>query len=382
MKLKLKNTPEQVELVKALGSKDAAVAREAQEAFAAFIGPVIQKVIKQSATAGLVYEDVSYDEDDSPSYPLDLYYDQSAGHVTVWSQSMAGGLPTSLTEGVKELKISTYRLDAAISWLKKYARRARLDVVSKALERMSQEVLLKQERNAWAVILKALANSSSSNSVAANSGHILATNQESKFSVADISRLMTHMKRISASFANGTADPSDSFGLTDMYVSPEVLEQIRGFAYNPLNTENTAGGVMGLPESVREGVWRGAGMSEIYGVAIHDLVELGRNKKYNTLFSTFAQNGIAHTSETVDGTQSTNFSDAAASASGDEILIGIDASKEAFIRPVAVNADNGATFTALPDDQFAQRADKVGFYGSMEEGRVCIDARAVAGLVM
>ena len=382
MKLKLKNTPEQVELVKALGSKDATVAREAQEAFAAFIGPVIQKVINQAATAGAIYTDVNYDEDDNPSYPLDLYYDQSAGHVTVWSQSMAGGLPTSLTEGVKELKISTYRLDAAVSLLKKYARRSRLDVVSKALERMSQEILIKQERNAWAVILKALANSSSTNSTAANNGHILATNQESKFSVADISRLMTHMKRISASFANGTADPSDSFGLTDLYVSPEVLEQISGFAYNPLNTVNDTVGVMGLPDGVREGVWRGAGMSEIYGVAIHDLVELGRNKKYNTLFSSFAQNGIAHDSGTKVGLQSTNFNDAAADATGDEILVGVDASKEAFIRPVAQNADNGATFTALPDDQFTQRADKVGFYGAMEEGRVCIAARAVAGLVM
>ena len=180
---------------------------------------------------------------------------------------------------------------------------------------MSQEILIKQERNAWAVILKALANSSSTNSTAANNGHILATNQESKFSVADISRLMTHMKRISASFANGTADPSDSFGLTDLYVSPEVLEQIRGFAYNPLNTVNDTVGVMGLPDGVREGVWRGAGMSEIYGVAIHDLVELGRNKKYNTLFSSFAQNGIAHDSGTKVGLQSTNFNDAAADAS-------------------------------------------------------------------
>ena len=377
MKLKLKNTPEQVELVKALGSKDATVAREAQEAFAAFIGPVIQKVIKQSATAGAIYTDVTYDEDDNPSYPLDLYYDQSAGHVTVWSQSMAGGLPTSLTEGVKELKISTYRLDAAVSLLKKYARKSRLDVVSKALERMSQEVLVKQERNAWAVILKALANSSSTNSGAANSGHILATNKESEFSVADISRLMTHMKRISASFANGTSDPSDSFGLTDLYVSPEVLEQIRSFAYNTLNTRNASNGVMGLPDNVREDVWRGAGMSEIYGVSIHDLVELGISKKYNTLFGTFAQNGIAHTGSTEIGAQSTNFATA-----DDEILIGVDASKEAFIRPVAQNADNGATFTALPDDQFTQRADKVGFYGAMEEGRVCIDARAVAGLVM
>ena len=377
MKLKLKNTPEQVELVKALGSKDATVAREAQEAFAAFIGPVIQKVIKQSATAGAIYTDVLFDEDDNPSYPLDLYYDQGAGHVTVWSQSMAGGLPTSLTEGVKELKISTYRLDAAVSLLKKYARKSRLDVVSKALERMAQEVLIKQERNAWAVILKALANSSSTNSGAANSGHVLATNTESVFSVADISRLMTHMKRISASFANGTSDPSDSFGLTDMFVSPEVLEQIRSFAYNPLNTRNTGVGIMGLPDSVREDVWRSAGMNDIYGVSIHDLVELGASKKYNTLFGTFAQNGIAHTGSTVIGAQSTNFATA-----DDEVLVGIDATKEAFIRPVAQNADNGATFTALPDDQFTQRADKVGFYGAMEEGRVCIDARAVAGLVM
>jgi len=377
MKLKLKNTPEQVELVKALGSKDVAVAREAQEAFAAFIGPVIQKVIKQAATAGAIYSDVAYDEDDNPSYPLDLYYDQGAGHVTVWSQSMAGGLPTSLTEGVKELKISTYRLDAAVSLLKKYARRSRLDVVSKALERMAQEVLLKQERNAWAVILKALANSSSSNSTAANTGHVMATNEESIFSVADISRLMTMMKRISASFANGTADPSDSFGLTDLYVSPEVLEQVRSFAYNPLNTRNTDNGVMGLPDAVREDVWRGAGMSEIYGVTIHDLVELGISKKYNDLFGTFVQNGVAHTGSTKIGAQSTNFATAS-----DEILIGVDASKEAFIRPIAQNADSGATFTAQPDDQFAQRSDKVGFYGSLEEGRVCIDARAVAGLVM
>ena len=110
-------------------------------------------------------------------------------------------------------------------------------------------------------------------------------------------------------------------------------------------------------------------MSEIYGVTIHDLVELGISKKYNDLFGTFAQNGIAHTGSTAIGAQSTNFATAA-----DEILVGVDASKEAFIRPIAQNADSGATFTAVPDDQFAQRSDKVGFYGSLEEGRVCIDA--------
>ena len=48
MKLKLKNTPEQVELIKALGSRNAAVSREANEAFAAFIGPVVSKVLNEA----------------------------------------------------------------------------------------------------------------------------------------------------------------------------------------------------------------------------------------------------------------------------------------------------------------------------------------------
>ena len=74
MKLKLKNTPEQVELIKALGSKDHTVSAEAASAFAAFIGPVISKVIATAGTASLIFSDVEYDEDDSPSYPLDLYY--------------------------------------------------------------------------------------------------------------------------------------------------------------------------------------------------------------------------------------------------------------------------------------------------------------------
>jgi len=75
---------------------------------------------------------------------------------------MAGGLPTSQVEGMKEVKIATYRLDSAVSFNKRYARRARLDVVSKAIERMANEVLIKQERNAWAVILKALSEGNSS----------------------------------------------------------------------------------------------------------------------------------------------------------------------------------------------------------------------------
>ena len=70
MRLKLKNTPEQVELIKAMGSKNQLVAREAAEAFAAFLGPVVQKVLQQAATAGAIYTDAPFNQDEGASYPF------------------------------------------------------------------------------------------------------------------------------------------------------------------------------------------------------------------------------------------------------------------------------------------------------------------------
>ena len=66
----------------------------------------------------------------------------------------------------------------------------------------------------------------------------------------------------------------------------------------------------------------------------------------------------------------------------DELVVGLDNSKGAFIRPIARQAENGVTFGAVPDDQFnISRIDKAGFYGSLEEGRICIDSRAIVGLI-
>ena len=368
MKLKLKNTPEQVELVKAMGSKNLTVAREAQEAFAAFLGPVVQQVLNQAGTASAIYTDAPYDEDDSPSYPLDLYYQTSDNHITVWSQSMPGGLPSSHVEGMRELKIATYRLDSAVSLLKRYARRARLDVVSKAIERMAQEVLVKQERNAWAVVLKALGEAKTN-----GTAHTIAATLENSFQLDDMNRLMTLNRRLNESFADGTPDAAYSSGVTDLYVSPEIVEQIRAYAYNPMNTRGAGQATprtdVALPDNLREGIFRAAGMQEIYGVNIVELNEFGLSKKYNTLFAEFATGNIAPDS----GTFATG---------GEEILVGVDNSKGAFIRPIAQHTEVGSQFVATPDDQWVSRSEKLGWYGSLEEGRVCIDARAIVGIVV
>ena len=376
MKLKLKNTPEQIELIKALGSKDLLVSREASEAFAAFIGPVISKVLAEAGTSGMIYSDSMFDEDDSPSFPLDLYYNQDAGFVSVWSQGLAGGLPTSdAGVPVSEMKIATYRLDSAVSLSKKYARKARLDVVSKALERMAQEVLVKQERNAWAVVLKALAEAAtkSGKSVAAGTTsslrHVLTTSTDNTFAVSDLNDLMIRFKRINVGWAGGTT--VDAKGLTDLFISPEIMGQVRNFSASAVGN-----GTTDLPAGVREDIFRGAGLATVYGIKLHELVELGKSQKYNTLFESFSDAvGVAY----VNGAGSN--SEATFDTADRQIAVGLDLSREAFIRPVARQADSGGTFSALPDDQFfATRSDKMGFYGFLEEGRVCLDGRAVAGL--
>ena len=357
MKLKLKNTPEQVELIKAMASREGSVAKEAQEAFAAFIGPVVNKVLLEAATSSAVYTDLAYDEDDSPSIPLDLFQGEGEGLVSVWSQNVAGGLPTSTVEGLSELKVSTYRLDSAVSFLKRYARRGRLDVASKAIERMTNEVLVKQERNAWAVVLKALADSGNTVDMGSSA---------ESFTLAKLNTLVKNVKRLNKSYANGTTN--SSYGLTDIFVSPETMSDIRAFAYNPVGgTVGTAvttnAGGTDLPAGVREEIYRGGGTQEIYGISIHELVELGADQKYTKLFNEF-------------------FAGSPTFADSDDLIVGLDLTKDAFVRPVARNADSGSTFTAMPDDQFVARSEKIGFYGSLEEGRVCIDSRAVAGIAI
>ena len=378
MKLKLKETPEQIELIKALGSKNATTSREAAEAFAAFLGPVIQKVIQTAGTASYIYSDAPFSEDDSPSYPLDLYYNEKDGYVTVWSQHLAGGLPTSQVEGVAEMKIATYRLDAAVSWLKRYARRSRLDIVSKAIERMATEILIKQERNAWAVVLRALAEASTTTKHGGALKHLVASSTNNQFVLGDLSTLMVRLKRINESFSGHTPVAPWSSGLTDLYVSPEVKAQIRAFAWNPMNSTgvDTSGATsrnQSLPDSVREEIYNNAGMQSMFGVNIHEMVEFGAGQKYNTLFHSFTAG------HSVPGHTS------GAWASGDEVLVGLDNSRGSFIRPVAKESESGGTFTALPDEQFnayGSRVEKVGFYGFLEEGRICIDSRAVAGIVI
>lgn len=374
MKIQFEKNPEQIELIKALASENKTVAMQAQEAFAAFISDVVLQVLLQASTAGLVYRDIEFDEDDQPSIPLDLYYGQQEGTISVWSQTVGGGLPSSFVQGMNEMKVNTYRLDSAISMEKRYVRRARLDVVAAGLERMANELLVKQERNAWAVVLKALAEAQT-----LNKDHVQRVGTDGVFQLDDMNKLWTLIRRINAAYTGGTPSNLQFRGLTDIFVSPEVKEQIRGFAYQPMNTRTGSTGTtqsntaIALPDSVREEIYRGAGTQEIFGVTIHELLELGTSRKYNDLFGAFSSKNYT----TAAGTGSAAFS-----SSADDLIVGIDSTRNAFLRPVAIQSESRGQVKVLPDDQFLARSQKVGFYSYVEEGRVVTDARAVVGLLV
>lgn len=364
MRIKFENTPEQIELIQALGSSNRTEALEAQDAFAAFVGPIVEEVLLQAGTAGKIYEDMRYDEDDSPSIPVDLYYGENEGTISVWQQTVGGGLPTNQVGGFKEIKVSTYPLDSAISFDKRYVRRARLDVIARGLERMANEVLLKQERNAWYVVLKALADTPS---------HVKQSAADDVFQVDDINKLFVLLKRINTAYTGGTPVGAEGRGLTDLFVSPEIMAEVRAFSYQPMNTRsgdvNTNGATsIALPDAVRQSIFNSAGTANIWGVDLHELLELGAGARYNRLFSELAGN--------------TSYDGSAFDATDDEILIGVDRTRRAFVRPLATHTETGGTFTVSPDDQFATRSNRIGVYGGLEEGRVVLGVDGLIGLVV
>ena len=370
MKITLKRTPEQIELIKAMASKNKNVAMEAQIALAEFIGPVLAEVINNAPTLSNLFTSLQFNADDNPSIPLDLYYDINAeDYITVYSQSAAGGLPQNqVLPTVSEMKIHTYTLDSALSFDKRYAAKSRMDVVSKTFTRLAQEILLKQEKTSANLIMGSLAGATTN-----GKKHVQRANTNGRFLLADLNELFTLAKRINTSWLGGTPESRSGRGLTDLIVSPEVVQELRSMAYNPINTVGTKTDITATDE-MRTAIYNSAGIPEFYGVSIMEINELGRNQRFNSVFDAVAGD--------------TSFSNVGSSVTGafnganEEIIIGLDRSRDSLVRAVAVDSENGSEFSLTADDTYTTRQQKIGYYGSMEEGRMVLDTRALVGKIV
>jgi hypothetical protein len=379
MKITIKRTEDQLALIRAMGSNNREEAYEAQAAVADLLGPVVSEVINNAPTIGNLYSTISYGEDDNPSLPLDLFYDiTDEDYIEVYSQQVAGGLPYSqVFPAHNELKFTTYTLDSALAFDRKYVRKARLDVVSKTFTRMAQEVMLKQTTTAFNVLATALIKATGP---AAAGGNIIGSSAEGRFVLDDLNRLVTLSKRINDSFSGGTPVGGVKSGVTDLLVSPEMVQELRAMAYNPINTAEAPYGSavkdsLPAPDSLREQLFNGAGLPAFYGINIMEINEMGIGQRFNKLFGAI----VASEGATVPsgGDNSGNWSTAA-----DEILIGIDRSKDALIRPTVIGEGSPSELQVLVDDQFSVRQNKIGYYGKLEEGRICINNKALVGLAV
>jgi len=377
MKITLKRTPEQVELVKAMASRNRQVAYEAQVALAEFIGPVLAEVLNQAPTVSNLFQTLQFDADDNPSIPLDLYYNISdEDYVQVWSQSHAGGLPSSqVLPTASELKLATYSLDSAVDFDRRYAAKSRMDVVSKTFTRVAQNILIKQETTSATLLMNALGPASTN-----GKAHVQNSTQNKRFILNDLNELLTLAKRINTSWIGGTPTARTK-GITDLLCSPEVVEDLRAMAYNPINSVAADGGApantedgIAAPDSIRSQLYENAGLPEFYGISIMELNELGANQRFTNLFAT-AADGITYYAP--DGSdRSMTF------AAGDDIVVGVDRSKDSLIRAVATDSESGGEFTLLADDQYSIRQNKIGYFGSIEEGRVVLDNRVLVGKII
>ena len=378
MKITLKRTPEQVELVKAMASRNKTIAYEAQVALAEFIGPVLAEVLNQAPTVSNLFQSLQFNADDNPSIPLDLYYNISdEDYVQVWSQSHAGGLPTSqVLPTASELKLATYSLDSAVSFDRRYAAKSRMDVVSKTFTRVAQEILIKQETTSATLLMTAVAAATTN-----SKQHVQTNNVAGKFTLSDMNDLLTLAKRINTSWIGGTPTTRTK-GLTDLICSPEIVQDIRSMAYNAINSQDADGSVPGgtdglaAPDELRMEMFRNAGLPEFYGLGIMEINELGTSQKFNNLFATAAGSTNYYNADGSSG-EITAFN-----SSTDDFVLGVDRTKDSLIRAVAVDAESGSEFNLIADDQYSIRQNKIGYFGSIDEGRVVLDNRVLVGKIV
>lgn len=370
LKVKIEKTKEHSDLIKALASKDRVERAKSQEIIARIMEKVIDEQLPLLGASSVVYEDFSFAESDPPEIPIDQYRDSDENEVFVWSQNRAGGLGTSEISGLETIRFTTFTLDSAVSLHDKYARSGQIRVLEKAIGRMLEEVKVKQEVNAWAILLKALAEAQNKS----GTQHVIRSSNAGTFNLQDFNDLLVRLARLNDAWNGGT--PINGAGtVSDLFISPEIMADIRAFSYNPINSDTTSG-VVDAPDAIKSEAFRSGGLSSVFGVQLHQLLEFGKGQKYNSLFAGFS---AATQYAEIDGTTNA----AVFNASTTELIVAYDASRDSgAIRPVVTDEDTGSTFSVVPDDQFLARQKKSGWYGELEEGRVVLEPKSFSGIIV
>ena len=378
LKIKFERTPEQLDLVKRMGSKNKTESMAAAEALAAVMTQPILQVIEQAPVITNLYQTLTYSAGQASTIPLDPYFDVRARNfLNVWTQSQPGGSSQNFNDGATELWVQTIPMVSEVSANKNQLRAGNLDYLAAYLTRLVQEVLLVQETNAAFTLFNSLAGAridgNGGNNVTNNLTAVRSTTA-GVWQLDDWNNVEIGYDRSTASWVGGTP-VNDLRSITDLLGSPEWMGQIRSIAYQPQTTRQGAVTVQGgssiaAPEAVREEIFRGGGIPTLFGVDLHKVYEMGVGRPYNAVYSTaIGATALPGNGAGFGGGNTSTFNSAT-----EQVVVGLNTAMFDLVKLSMVEANS--EFSLVADDQYTLRQDRVGFIGQQTCGFVSVEGRA------
>ena len=317
-------------LLRRSGDTDIIVATAAQREFAKALELPLRKGVLMGNILGDIFETINVEAGSTTEFPLDLISPGLEGEHVAYTNPGHGRIPERSVEG-DFVMIPTYSVTSSIDYLLRYAREARWDIVAGAMQVMEAGFVKKLNDDGWHTILAAGVD----RNVLVYDGDATA----GMFSKRLVSLMQTVMRRNSG----GNSASVGRGRLTDMYVSPEALEDVRNWGLDQID-EVTRREIYTASEG-------GAPITRIFGVNLHDMDELGAGQEYQDFFDVDLGGALA---------------------SGDtELVIGLDqSSSDSFVMPVKQTLQ-------VFEDPTLHRQQRAGFYGWAELGFGVLDNRRV-----
>ena len=158
-------------------------------------------------------------------------------------------------------------------------------------------------------------------------------------------RLVSLMQTVMRRNSGGNSASVGRGRLTDLYVSPEALEDVRNWGLDQVD-EVTRREIYTAAEG-------GAPITRIFGVNLHDLDELGEGQEYQTFFTSQLSGAVQ--------------------ASDTELVVGLDqGSNDSFVMPVKEQLTVFEDPTLLTDNSvLVTRFAEIGF-GVLDNRRVIL----------
>ena len=328
----LNNRPsdEFIALLRKSGDSDINVASAAQREFAKALELPLRKGVLVGNILGTIFETINVEPGATTEYPLDLISPGLEGEHVAYTNPGHGRIPERSVEG-DYVMIPTYSIASSVDYLLRYAREARWDIVGRAMQVMEAGFTKKMNDDAWHTLLAAGVD----RNILVYDGDATA----GLFTKRLVSLMQTVMRRNSG----GNSASVGRGRLTDLYVSPEALEDVRNWGLDQVD-EVTRREIYTASEG-------GAPLTRIFGVNLHDLDELGEGQEYQDFFTNELSGNVQ--------------------ASDLELVVGLDqSSNDSFVMPVKEQLQ-------VFEDPTLHRQQRAGYYGWAELGFGVLDNRRI-----